>query len=113
MKFFAGFFATLYLLAVIVFGVVHHRGHPEGSFFDAVAGGVAWLGLAWLGLAWPLGRDCEVPKFLTPLWRGSLCGLVGVGKALHFLAGYVFISLPAYKQQTGRTLRGAVRVARY
>ena len=103
MKFFAGFFATLYLLAVIVFGVVHHRGHPEGSFFDAVAG----------GLAWPLGRDCEVPKFLTPLWRGSLCGLVGVGKALHFLAGYVFISLPAYKQQTGRTLRGAVRVARY
>ncbi len=45
MKFFAGFFATLYLLAVIVFGVVHHRGHPEGSFFDAVAGGLAWPGL--------------------------------------------------------------------
>ena len=54
MKFFAGFLATMYLLAAIVFGVVHHRGHPEGSFFDAVAGGVAWLGLAsWSRLRGP------------------------------------------------------------
>ncbi len=45
MKFFAGFFATAYLLAAIVFGVIHHRGHPEGSLFDAVAGGLAWPGL--------------------------------------------------------------------
>ena len=45
MKFFAGFVATMYLLAAIFFGVVHHRGDPERSFFDAVAGGLAWPGL--------------------------------------------------------------------
>jgi hypothetical protein len=44
----------------------HHRGHPEGSFFDAVAG----------GLAWPLGRDCEIPKFLTLLRRAYSCYLL-------------------------------------
>ena len=45
MKFFAGFIAAMYLLAAIFFGVIHHRGHPEGSFFDAVAGGLAWPSL--------------------------------------------------------------------
>ena len=45
MKFFAGFFATMYLLAAIVFGVIHYRGHPEEGFIDAVAGGLAWPGL--------------------------------------------------------------------
>ncbi len=45
MKFFAGFFATMYLLAAIVFGVIHYRGHPEESFFDAVADGLAWPSL--------------------------------------------------------------------
>ncbi len=45
MKFFAGFIATMYLLAAVVFGVIHHRGHPEESYFDAVAGGLAWPGL--------------------------------------------------------------------
>ncbi len=44
-KFFAGFFAAMYFLAAIVFGVVHHRGHPEESFFDAAAGGLAWPSL--------------------------------------------------------------------
>ncbi len=56
MKFFAGFFATMYLLAAIVFGVIHNRGHPEGSFFEAVAGGLAWLGLA----SWSRLRDPQV-----------------------------------------------------
>ena len=45
MKFFAGFFATTYLLAAIVFGVIHHRGHPEENFLDAVVGGLAWPSL--------------------------------------------------------------------
>ena len=45
MKFFAGFIAAMYLLAAIFFGVTHHRGHPEGNFFEAVAGGLAWPGL--------------------------------------------------------------------
>ena len=45
MKYFMGFVATVYLLGAIFFGVIHHRGHPEGSFFDAVAGGLAWPGL--------------------------------------------------------------------
>ena len=45
MKFFVGFFATMYLLAAIFFGVVHHRGHPEENLFDAVVGGLAWPGV--------------------------------------------------------------------
>ncbi len=44
-KFFAGFVLSTYFLAALLFGVVHHRGHPEDSFFDAVAGGLAWPGL--------------------------------------------------------------------
>ncbi len=42
MKFFAGFVSSAYFLAALFFGVVHNRGHPEDSFFDAVAGGLAW-----------------------------------------------------------------------
>ena len=45
MKFFAGFVATIYLLGAILFGVIHHRGDPEGSLFEAVAGGLAWPSL--------------------------------------------------------------------
>jgi hypothetical protein len=45
MKFFAGFVATMYLLTAVVFGVIHHRDHPEGNLFEAVAGGLAWPGL--------------------------------------------------------------------
>ena len=45
MKFFPGFVATMYLLAALVFGVIHYRGHPEESFFDAVADGLAWPSL--------------------------------------------------------------------
>ena len=45
MKFFAGFVAPMYLFAAIVVGVINHRGHPEESFVDAVAGGLAWPGL--------------------------------------------------------------------
>ena len=45
MKYFMGFVATMYLLGALVFGVIYHRDHPEGSFLDAVAGGLAWPNL--------------------------------------------------------------------
>ena len=45
MKFFAGFVAPMYFIAAVVVGVIHHRGHHEESFFEAVAGGLAWPGL--------------------------------------------------------------------
>ena len=45
MKFFASFVAPMYLFAAIVVGVIHHRGHPDESFVDAVAGGLAWPSL--------------------------------------------------------------------
>ncbi len=44
-KFFAGFVSSMYFLAALVFGSIHHRGHPDGSFFDTVAAGIAWPGL--------------------------------------------------------------------
>ena len=44
-KFFTGFVSSLYFLAALAFGSIHHRGHPEDSFFDAVAAGLAWPGL--------------------------------------------------------------------
>ncbi len=45
MKYFMGFVATVYLLGALVFGAIYHRDHPERSFFDAVAGGLAWPSL--------------------------------------------------------------------
>ncbi len=45
MKIFTGFVAPMYLIAAIVVGVIHHRGHHEESFFEAVAGGLVWPSL--------------------------------------------------------------------
>jgi hypothetical protein len=41
-KIFTGFVSSIYFLGALFFGSIHHRGHPEDSFFDAVAAGLAW-----------------------------------------------------------------------
>ncbi len=73
MKYFAGFVATVYFLGALVFGVIHYRDHPEGSFFDAVAGGLAWLGLA----SWSRLRD---PQASNPALAGYPCPRIDVGQ---------------------------------
>ncbi len=44
-KYLTGFVVAIYLLGALAFGANQYSGHPEWSFFDALAHGLAWPGV--------------------------------------------------------------------